>query len=254
VPRTIRGLWLFQKKLKTTHMATKSYLIVGGTSGIGQVLAQRLTQDGHTVYAMARNAPAEPIDGVTYLQADVLAGEPDLSELPQTLDGLAYCPGSITLKPFQALKPEQYQEDFNINVIGAVHTLRAALSKLRKADQASVVFFSTVAVTQGLPYHASIAAAKGALEGMARSAAAELASKQVRVNIVAPSITETPMAESLLRSDQQRENSAQRHPLQGIGQPEDMASAARFLLSDEARWITGQKIGVDGGMSTLRSL
>ena len=171
--------------------------------------------------------------------------------MPDTIDGIAYCPGSINLKPFRGLKAAQFQADFNINVLGAVHVLQAFQKGLKRADSASVLFFSTVAVQQGMPFHASIAASKGAIEGLTRSLAAEWAPK-VRVNCIAPSLTDTPMAARLLSSDDKRAASANRHPLKKVGTPEDIAQLGKLLLSDQAGWITGQIIGVDGGMSSVR--
>ncbi|MFW5659308.1 MAG: SDR family NAD(P)-dependent oxidoreductase [Bacteroidota bacterium] len=237
----------------STSQSDKNYLIVGGTGGIGSALTQRVAETGANVFVVSRNAPDDKIDGVTYLQADVLEGKLQLDELPDELHGVAYCAGSITLKPFNSLKDEDFLNDYKINVLGAVHVLQGVMKHLRKSKDASVVLFSTVASTVGMPYHASIAAAKSAVEGLAKSLAAEWSKQNIRVNLVAPSITDTPMAEKLLDSEQKRENSAERHPIQRIGQPEDMAAAAFFLLTD-APWMSGQVLGVDGGMSSLRML
>lgn len=177
-----------------------------------------------------------------------------LSELPDVLHGLVYTPGTINLKPFTALKPEDFLADFQLNVLGAIQVIKAALKPLRNAKGSSVVMFSTVAVQLGLNYHTSIATAKGALEGFGRSLAAELASKQVRVNLVAPSLTDTPLAQNLLSTEEKQEASRERHPIGRYGQPEDIARAAVFLLSDDSSWVTGQVLHVDGGLLTLRSL
>jgi NAD(P)-dependent dehydrogenase (short-subunit alcohol dehydrogenase family) len=182
---------------------------------------------------------------------DATAGDFPMDRLPETLQGLVYCPGSIRLQPFSRLRDEDFRADFELNLLGAVRVLRAALPCLKAADRASVVLFSTVAVTTGMPMHASIAAAKGAVEGLTRSLAAELA-PGIRVNAIAPSLTETPLAAGLLRTERQRAAAAERHPLGRIGQPSDLAAAARFLLSDEAGWVTGQVLHVDGGMGGLR--
>ena len=176
-----------------------------------------------------------------------------LSELPDTLHGLVYTPGTINLKPFTALKPEDFLADFQLNVLGAIQVIKAALKPLRNAKGSSVVMFSTVAVQVGLNYHTSIATAKGALEGFGRSLAAELASKQVRVNLVAPSLTDTPLAESFWLPKKNKEASRRRHPIGRYGQPEDIAQAAVFLLSDDSSWVTGQVLHVDGGLSTLKA-
>ncbi|MCB0643299.1 MAG: SDR family oxidoreductase, partial [Phaeodactylibacter sp.] len=144
-----------------------------------------------------------------------------------------------------------FQQDFEINVLGAVKVLKAARKALVKAGNASVVLYSTVAVGQGMPFHASVAASKGAVEGLARSLAAEWAPK-VRVNCIAPSLTDTPLAAGLLSNAAKREASDKRHPLRRVGQPEDIAAMTTFLLSDKGNWISGQVLGVDGGMATLR--
>ena len=171
-------------------------------------------------------------------------------ELPEIegLTGLVYCPGSITLKPFHRLSPDDFLADYQKNVLGAVRVLQFYFRMLKK-NQGSVVLFGTVASQQGMPFHASIAAAKGGLESLSRSLAAEWA-PHIRVNTVNPSLTDTSLAEVLLSTDQKRENAANRHPLKKIGSPEDIAQAAIFCLENE--WVTGQTIGVDGGMSTVR--
>jgi NAD(P)-dependent dehydrogenase (short-subunit alcohol dehydrogenase family) len=170
--------------------------------------------------------------------------------LPATLDGLVYCPGSILLKPFKSLGVQQFQADFELNVLGAVRCLQAAEGALKKGNAPSVVLFSTVAVKKGMPFHASIAAAKGAVEGLARSLAAEWA-PIVRVNAIAPSLTDTPLAERLLASEEKRKAAADRHPLKRVGTAAEMASLAAYLLSPAAGFITGQVVGADGGMGSL---
>ncbi|MEZ4960365.1 MAG: SDR family oxidoreductase [Saprospiraceae bacterium] len=230
----------------------KNYLIAGGSSGIGLALVKRLVEQGNQVTVISRtDEKLAGLPHVVHLKKDVLTDEIMESELPEMLHGLAYCPGSINLKPFRSLKPEQFLEDFNINVLGAVKVLQAAHKALKKTGQSSVVLFSTVAVAQGMPFHASIAAAKGGVEGLTRSLAAEWA-PNVRVNCIAPSLTDTPMAERLLSTPEKREASAQRHPLKQVGTPENLAALACFLLSDESSWMSGQVIGMDGGMSSLR--
>jgi NAD(P)-dependent dehydrogenase (short-subunit alcohol dehydrogenase family) len=186
-----------------------------------------------------------------HLTWDATAGDFPVDQLPETLEGLVYCPGSIRLQPFSRLRDEDFRVDFEVNLLGAVRVLRAVLPSLKAADRASVVLFSTVAVGTGMPMHASIAAAKGAVEGLTRSLAAELA-PGIRVNAIAPSLTDTPLAAGLLRSERQRAAAAERHPLGRIGQPSDLAATARFLLSEEAGWVTGQVLNVDGGMGALR--
>lgn len=176
---------------------------------------------------------------------------PDLSL--ETIDGFAYCPGTINLKPFHGLKLEDFQMDFEVNVKGAIKTLQPIVKQLKKQGNASIVFFSTVAVQQGMPFHSSVAASKGALEGLTRSLAAELA-PHVRVNCIAPSVTDTPLASRILSSEEKKEASGKRHALNRVGSADEVARLAAFLLSDESGWMTGQIIGLDGGMSAIRPL
>ncbi len=233
----------------------KTFLVVGGTSGIGRAVVHDLLEKDARVIVAARHAPDDDLsDRVEFITLDVTDSEDSLAELPDTLHGLVYCPGSINLKPFTVLKPDDFLADFEINVLGAVRVIKAALKSLRAAKGASVVLYSTVAVQLGLNYHTSVATAKGALEGLGRSLAAELASKQVRVNLIAPSLTDTPLAKNLLGTDDKKEASRQRHPLGRYGEAEDIARATVFLLSGDSSWITGQVLHVDGGLSTLKPL
>ncbi|MCS6968864.1 MAG: SDR family oxidoreductase [Cytophagales bacterium] len=230
----------------------KNILIVGASSGIGYAMAHRLIEAGANVYSASRNQPLG-LQLAGHRFYDVLDPNTQLENLPPHLDGLAYCPGSITLKPFNRLTLEDFRKDFEINVIGAVRVLQTALPFLKKAPEgAAIVLFSTVAVAIGMGFHASIAAAKGAVEGLARALAAELAPAKIRVNVVAPSLTKTPLAQSLVATPEKEEASAKRHPIGRIGQPRDVADTAIFLLSPQASWITGQIIGVDGGMGKLK--
>ncbi len=220
------------------------HLIIGGSTGIGAEVRRMLEGAGHRTTCLGRNS-TPPFD----VQADA-SGLPDMET---ALHGLVYCPGSITLRPFQRLSIEDFVSDLEINFLGAVRVLQRYLEPLRRSERGSVVFFSTVAVQNGMPFHASIAAAKGAVEAFARAVAAEFA-PTLRVNVVAPSLTETPLAERLLRSERQREAAAQRHPMRRLGRPRDIAELTVFLLSERSSWMTGQVIGVDGGLSTLRAL
>jgi NAD(P)-dependent dehydrogenase (short-subunit alcohol dehydrogenase family) len=228
---------------------TKQYLIIGGSSGIGFTLAENLSKKGNLVIAASRRSMSA--NGISHLPFNVLTDDLPLNQLPDKLDGLVYCPGSINLKPFHRLTDQDYREDFELNVLGAVKTLRSALPLLKNSAHASVVFFSTVAVGQGMPFHASVAAAKGALEGFTKSVAAELAPK-IRVNCIAPSLTNTPLASKLLSSDDKLKASGDRHPLKRVGETDDIAKAAEFLLSEDSSWMTGQIMHIDGGLSTLR--
>jgi NAD(P)-dependent dehydrogenase (short-subunit alcohol dehydrogenase family) len=220
----------------------KPILLVGGNSGIGAALAERLRARGAELITAHRSGTPS---------FDATAENPDFPDPGGPLGGLVYLPGSINLKPFQSLKPADFEEDFRINVLGAVKTLQHYQKALKEAGDASVLLFSTVAVGTGMPFHASVASAKGAVEGLVRSLAAEWAPK-VRVNAIAPSLTDTPLATRLLRNDKQREAGDQRHPMQRIGQPEDVANLADFLLNPANGWITGQVWNADGGMGAVR--
>jgi len=189
---------------------------------------------------------------VTHIQHDFSESKP-LDLALDSLDGIAYCPGTINLKPFRSLKQKDFEYDFQVNVMGAIQCVQTALPALKKGKSPSIVFFSTVAVNQGMKYHASIATSKGAIEGLTKSLAAEL-SPDCRVNCIAPSVVDTALAGRILSSPEKKENSANRHPLNKGGEPSDIASMAEFLLSEKSGWVTGQIIGIDGGMSTLRML
>ena len=219
---------------------TKRVLIVGGNTGIGAALNEQLMAEGVETILISRNQ-----GGV-----DVLDDEPNFPVIDGAIDALVYCPGSINLKPFRGLKISDFQHDMDVNYFGAVKTIKNYLPNLKESKDASIVLFSTVAVQKGMPFHSSIAGAKGAVEGLTRALAAELA-PSIRVNCVAPSLTDTPLAEKLLRNEKQREGAEQRHPLKAIGEALDVAHMANFLISDKARWMSGQIIGVDGGMSSL---
>jgi len=230
------------------------YLIVGGSSGIGLALTNRLATEGNTVFVLSRNQnQLEISDKIIYHKIDVLDQPQSFPSFENEFDGLLYCPGSITLKPLKILKEQDYTNDFNLNALGAVKVISQYLTNLKKVEKSSIVLFSTVAVQTGMPYHASIAMAKGAVEGLTRSLAAEFAPK-IRVNAIAPSLTDTPLASKLLSNDEKKEASAKRHPLNSIGNAEDIANAAYYLLSDKSSWVTGQIFHIDGGMSSLRLL
>ncbi len=231
---------------------TKTFLIIGGASGIGQALCKKLAAEGHRVIATYNTSEPDPIPGVQYEPLDVLDEKLDLDFLPQPLDGMAYCPGRIVLKPFARLSESDFVEDYKLQVGGAIKSMQAALPSLKAAEQSSIVLFSTVAVQQGFNFHSMVSSSKGAIEGLTRALSAELAPK-IRVNAVAPSLTDTPLAAKLLNNEQKREANGQRHPLKRIGKASDIAEAAAYLLSQSSSWVTGQVLAVDGGMSSIKA-
>lgn len=234
-------------------MSDLPILVIGASRGIGFEITRQLCTTGRSVIAAARQIPDELTAlGIPTFQLDASEGGPEPAQIPGELAGLVYCPGTITLKPFHSLRPDDFLRDFQVNLLGAVRVLQSALPALRKGKPASVVLFSTVAVAQGMPYHASIAAAKGAVEALTRSLAAEWA-PDIRVNCIALSLTRTSLSSRLLSSEEKVQAAAQRHPLRRIGRAEDAARTALFLLGDDSAWITGQVIGVDGGLSTLKT-
>ncbi|MFY0606682.1 MAG: SDR family oxidoreductase [Cyclobacteriaceae bacterium] len=230
----------------------KTFVIIGASSGIGNATAQKLIENGAEVYNFSRTPSS--IEGIKNIQLDILADEFPEGSLPETVDGLIYCPGSIKLKPFQSLKNEDFNSDFEINVIGAVKAIKGSIKALRKSEKSSIVLFSTVAVSQGMSFHSSVAASKGAVEGLVKSLAAEFSKSKIRVNAIAPSLVDTPLASSFISSDEKRKTAEQRHPLSEIGEPKDIADAVCFLLSDSTKWMTGQVINIDGGLSSIKSL
>lgn len=235
-------------------------LIYGASGGIGSTLARVLAREGYDLHLSGRDAArlsslAQEL-GAGFTVADVEDAEsfPRVSAAAgDRLDGLVYAVGSINLRPLLRLSHEDFVRDFRLNSEGAALAIQAALPALKKAENgASVVLFSSVAVTQGFSAHASISMAKGAVEGLTRALAAELAPR-IRVNAVAPSLVETPLASALTANPQMAASIAQMHPMQRIGQPGDVAAMTSFLLSEKSGWITGQVIGVDGGRSRLRT-
>ena len=227
-----------------------TYLFIGGNSGIGLATAEFLQSQGHQIIAASRSGDRLAALGIPVQPFDAKAPQPIV--IPGTLDGLIYFPGTITLKPFHRLTAEDFLSDFQVNFLGAVHAIQQALPALKNAPTASIVLFSTIAVAQGMAFHASIAAAKAAVEGLTKSLAAELAPK-IRVNAIAPSLTDTPLAAMLLGNDAKKEAAAKRHPLQTVGDPAHVARLAAFLLSEASSFLTGQILRPDGGLSSVRT-
>ena len=227
----------------------KNILLVGGSKGIGLEIVKELSADHHLIVASRTDENLGDYD-VTYHQFDAVSDDIKDLDLPDTLDGLVYCPGSINLKPFKMMKPQIFEDDMILNFMSLVKVTQGLLPKLKNSKQASLIYFSTVAVQTGMPFHTSVAAAKGAIEGFARSLAAEYA-PSFRVNVIAPSLVNSPLASKLLGNEKKKEKMDERHPLKRVGEPADIGKIASFLLSDNSTWITGQVLGVDGGMGSL---
>lgn len=226
----------------------KKVVLIGGNSGVGLSFVKKY-QHKHQIIALNRKGFSEKYD-VEHHNFDVLNDEFPVKE---QFDSLVYFPGSINLKPFKNLTDEDFKNDMDINFNGAVKCIKNSLPLLNKNGLSSVVLFSTIAVTQGMSFHASIASAKGAVEALAKSLAAEFA-PHIRVNVIALSITDTPLASKILGNEKGLENSKNRHPLKKVGNPDEIAAMVDFLIGDDAQWITGQIFRIDGGLSTIKAL
>lgn len=227
----------------------KTTLIIGASSGIGKALANKLIKQRETVISISRNLPDASFSH--FYQHDILSND-EMPTLNGTIDGLVYCPGSINLKPFRALKKQDFLDDLELNVLGAIKAIQAYTSNLQQSKKPSIVLFSSVAVQTGMPFHSSVSISKGAIEGLTKALAAEFSPK-IRVNCIAPSLTQTAMAEKLINIPEKLEASNNRHALKRIGNPIDIANTAEFLLSENSSWMTGQVIHVDGGMSSIKN-
>jgi NAD(P)-dependent dehydrogenase (short-subunit alcohol dehydrogenase family) len=230
-----------------------TYLIVGGTSGIGLETTKLLSNNNHVIVLSRTKKNLDGLNNVEFISADVTKSVDELPQIKEPINGIVYCPGTINLKPLKSLKIEDFQNDFEVNLLGAVKVINKYYNNLKDAGKASIVLFSTVAVQTGMPYHASIASAKGAVEGLTRSLAAEFA-PNIRVNCIAPSITNTPLAEKLLNNETKIKSSEDRHPLKRIGDAKEIAEIVILLLSDSASFITGQIIKIDGGISSVKTI
>jgi 3-oxoacyl-[acyl-carrier protein] reductase len=227
----------------------KNILLIGGSYGIGLAIAKELQFENKVFIASRTNENIADLH-VTHIPFGATTDTLDTSKLPEVIDGLVYCPGSINLRPFKGLKPESFESDLQINFISLVKVIQTVLPNLTASNQSSIVMFSTVAVKMGMPFHTSVSASKGAIEGFAKALAAEYAPK-IRVNVIAPSLTDTPLANKFLNSEEKKEKSAARNPMKKVGTSQDIAQMASFLLSEKSNWISGQIFHVDGGMSTL---
>lgn len=230
-------------------MENQNLLIVGASSGIGQAFHQLAVEKGYSIYTMGRRE----VFSKGHISFD--ARNPNFEipeEWPEAFAGLIYCPGTINLKPIQRLSAEDFIDDFQVNILGFVKVVQAFLPRLRKSNGASIITFSTVAAQVGIGFHASVAAAKGGLQALSIALAAELASQNIRVNVVAPSLTDTPLASTLLNNPEKREAGAKRHPLNKVGNPKEIAELVLLLVGKQSSWITGQVFTIDGGLSTIR--
>lgn len=227
----------------------KTYIVVGGSKGIGKAILNFLLKEHkHKVINISRSQPETEHENLTHHECDVLQ-----DELPNidNADGLVYCPGSINLKPINRFSLDEFREDYEINVIGAVKTIQKYLDVLKKSDNASIVLFSTVAAKLGMPFHASVAAAKSGVEGLVKSLGAEMATS-LRINAIAPTVTNTDLASKLLRNDKMIENIKERHPMKAYLEPEEVAGMAEFLLSEKSKSISGQVFEMDCGIVSFK--
>ncbi|MCE4064488.1 SDR family oxidoreductase [Chryseobacterium gleum] len=230
----------------------KNIIIVGSGKGIGLATAKILSEQNKIIGISRTENPELNHPNIEFHQMDILSGNLDKITFPEVVDGLVYAPGSINLKPFNRLSINDFRNDFEINVVGAVKIIQKLLPNLKKSESASVVLFSSVAAKLGMPFHTSIAASKNAVEGLTKSLAAEFAAQKIRFNAIAPSLTDTPLASNLLSTPEKKEAAAKRHPLQRVGTAEEIAEMTAFLVSDKSSWITGQIFGIDGGMGSIK--
>ncbi len=233
-----------QGLLEKCYAIMKTFLFIGANSDVALATLKKIENQGNKVICVTRNQSDELPQA---LLGNAVSNE--LPEIEDNIDGLVYFPGSITLKPFRSLKQTDFQNELEINVLGAINTIQKYQAKLNQG--ASIILFSTVAVQVGMPFHSAVSVAKGAVEGLTRALAAEFAPK-IRVNCIAPSLTNTKLAQKFLSTPEKEEMAGQKHPLKKVGKKEDLANAVAFLLGDNSNWMTGQVLHIDGGMSTLK--
>ena len=226
----------------------ENILIIGGTKGIGKSIVDNLVDD-YNITCLSRNKLDFQHQNFVHKEFDALSD--DYPEM-DSLDCLIYCPGSINLKPISTLTLEDFRNDFEINVIGAVKAIKKYLPILKKSLSASILLFSTVATKLGMPYHASVSVAKSGVDGLVKTLGAELAPK-VRINAIGPKITNTDLASKILRNDKVIENMIERHPLKKILSSSEVAKMASFLISEDASSISGQIFNMDAGIVTFKS-
>jgi NAD(P)-dependent dehydrogenase (short-subunit alcohol dehydrogenase family) len=224
-----------------------TYLLAGAGSAVAKTTAETLRNAGHRVIGISRS-DVDGLDGLHRVESYDFGTFPAIEG---TIDGLVYFPGTINLKPFHRYTQAEFLSDLQINTLGAVAFIQAYLGNLKQSPQPSVVLFSSVAVQAGMPFHASIATAKGANEALTRSLAAEYA-PLIRFNCIAPSLTNTPLGEKFLNTPEKMEGAQKRNPLKKVGTPHELSDMVEFLLSPKSAWITGQVLAVDGGMGALR--
>lgn len=229
---------------------SRTFLIAGGSSGIGLETVQQLLSQGDKVIVFSRERRELPIE-VEHHSIDLSSSTIEWPEISEELDGLAYFPGSILLKPFKSLKVSDFETDYRLNVMGAVQMIQKYLPLIKKNTASGIVLMSTVAVQTGMPFHSLVSTSKGALEGLTRALAAELA-PSIRVNAIAPSLTNTPLSSNLIQGEVRMNSAKARHPLQSIGEASDIAAWVCHLLSEKSKFVSGQVFKLDGGMSDLR--
>ena len=229
----------------------RNYVIIGGSSGIGLELVSMLEKENANVIATYNNNIVQDRQNVKYLKFDVKTDVLNIEDFPEEIHGLAYCPGSINLKPFHRFKDEDFIDDFKLQVLGATKIIQLLLPKIKKSRDSSILLFSTIAVQFGFNFHSQVAISKGAIEGLTRALAAEL-SPTVRVNAIAPSLTKTNLANRFLNTEEKIDLQSKKHPLKKLGEVKDIAEAAVYLLTPKSSWVTGQILHVDGGYSTIK--